>query len=181
MIIIVIMDVEHHYHHYHHHHDHEFTCFRSWVKVIHICQEFFFLSPSPSHRLQTEPPSPGIDFDEFYYDFDYLVKFFMIGVRTLLKIAVVIMMMMIAILMMVTILLWLFYDFWSFFSFSYKKSGFYHLWARDRRACPGTSFWPSWTGGDVCMKVKVLSFISFCLLSFIVSAWHGLIDESTRK
>ena len=40
-----------------------------------------------------------------------------------------------------------------------QLSDFIHLWAVDWRFLPCTILQPSWTGGDISMKVKVLSLI----------------------
>ena len=40
------------------------------MKGIRIFQGFVFLSPSPSHRPQTEPPSPGFFDDDYINDDD---------------------------------------------------------------------------------------------------------------
>ena len=47
-------------------------------------------------------------------------------------------------------------------------------------SCPSTSFWPSWMGGDVWVKVKVLSSLSF-LVVFYCQCLIRSCDESTRE
>ena len=68
-------------------------------------------------------------------------------------------------------------------SFRLKWSNSYHLCAVDWPARRGTSFQPSWMGGEnFKWKWKFYCTSTFsCSIFMLFSAWYGLGDESTRN